>query len=304
MNGVIIYGGAGFVGSALVKNLCEKKIPVAVIEKSGILGTLAYKRIENLPIEFIECDLENVDKLPKLVKQGVYDTFYQFAWNGLTGPELLDCNIQLNNVSLILESIKIAKKIGCKRFIGAGSVTQNEIFSTEGRLYQKDRHRYYRVAQMACELFGRSKAYEENIDFFWPRIINIYGPGETNPRLINNVITKLLDGEKIELSEGNQMYDFLYISDAAEAFYLIGKKGNPRVEYMIGSGNIKPLRDYLLEVKKIVNPEGIMQFGAIHFTGIYMQPEQLSIAELSNLGFVPQVTFKNGIKNLLNEKRK
>ena len=47
-------------------------------------------------------------------------------------------------------------------------------------------------------------------------ISNIYGPGELSPRLVNTSIRKMLKGEHCAFSAGEQIYDFIYITDAAK----------------------------------------------------------------------------------------
>ncbi|MDE5873831.1 MAG: NAD-dependent epimerase/dehydratase family protein [Lachnospiraceae bacterium] len=53
-------------------------------------------------------------------------------------------------------------------------------------------------------------------------ISDIYGEGESSPRLINSSIRKLLNNEETSFSTGEQMYDFVYIEDAARMFVGLG----------------------------------------------------------------------------------
>lgn len=291
----MVYGGAGFIGSALVKKLCKKNIDVWIIEKTGIKETEQYQRICDLPVHLIECDLNNIENLENAISDRDFDTFYQFAWGELDDSSLLQYEEQIHNAMIVLKSIVIAKKFGCNRFIGAGSITENELLYKEGRNYINDKHRYYRSAQFVCDTMGRCLAEKFAIDFFWPRIINVYGPGELSDRLINTLIRKLLLGEAMSLSAGEQLYDFLYITDAANAFFLIGEKGIAGEEYIIGSGTPKRLKDYLNCVAKVVDKSQKIGLGKLEYNGLYMTENDFNIDALRKIGFQPKVGFEEGI---------
>ncbi len=68
-------------------------------------------------------------------------------------------------------------------------------------------------------------------------ISNAYGPFEVNLRFINATLRKMLNGAKCNFTAGEQMYDFIYIIDAAKAFIAIGEKGISNKTYYIGSQN-------------------------------------------------------------------
>jgi nucleoside-diphosphate-sugar epimerase len=141
---------------------------------------------------------------------------------------------------------------------------------------------------------------ELTVTFFWPIITNIYGPGDLSPRLINTLIRKLLAGERPSLSEGNQLYDFVYISDAAHAFYLIGEKGQEFKTYVIGSGTARPLKEFLCILRDIVNPEVELGFGEFAYNGVYLPIEVFNICTLvQDTGFKIDTPFDEGVKRIL-----
>ena len=303
MKKAIIFGGAGFIGIALVKCLVEKGTDIIVIEKPGIQREERYKRISDIPHVLVECDLLSEESRRQLLQCELLenaDVFYQFAWDGLDRDSLVDYQKQMSNVTAILDTIEIAVKLHCKRYIGAGSFTERELYTVEGRSYQKDRHKYYRAAQLFCETMGKSVASELQIEFFWPQIINVYGPGEESERLIYMLLKSLYRKEPIPLSAGEQFYDFLYITDAARAFELIGEKGTYGNEYMIGSGNPKLLKDFFVEIQKVIAPEQPLRLGELLYTGIMHRYEDLANTKLDELGFAPEIDFLDGIKRTYN----
>ena len=295
MKKAIVVGGAGFVGSMVTKELMARSFDVTVVVRPGF-DVAKNKRLSGLDVQIVACDLSDISTLATLLPDRDYSLWYQFAWEGLFREPLLDYTIQISNVKYVMDAIVTAKTLGCSKFIGAGSLTQYELRTLEGQTNPHDKHRVYKTAKLACEYMGRSVASQEGILFFWPLITNIFGEGEESPRLINTMIRNLLTGKRQSLSAGNQIYDFIHVSDAARAFVDIGERGNESRTYVIGSGDAKPLKEFLAELRDIVNPDAELGFGEMPFNGIYLPMEDYDINPLrEDTGFAPQLSFAEGI---------
>ena len=72
--------------------------------------------------------------------------------------------------------------------------------------------------------------------------------------LISVVIDKLLAGEKPSLTAGEQIWDYLYSDDAADAFYRMALKGKDGAVYVLGSGQTKPLKEFMKIIRASINP--------------------------------------------------
>lgn len=295
MKNAIVVGGAGFVGSAVTKELIERGMDVTVVVRPGF-SSVGNTRLQGLPVTLAECRLQDIASLPGKLDPK-YDICYQFAWDGLFGEQLLDYTVQIGNIQYTMDAICAAKKLGCGRFVGAGSIAQYELSAPDGQTNPFDKHLIYKAAKLACEHMGRGVASQQGIAFFWPIITNIYGEGENSPRLINTLIRELLQGRRKALSEGNQMYDFIHVSDAARAFADIGLNGIENRRYVIASGEAKPLREFLTELRDIVNPEAQLGFGEFPFNGVYLPKEAYDMTPLmEDTGFRPLVPFAEGVR--------
>ena len=296
MKKAIVIGGAGFVGSAVVKELLSRGVAVTVVERPGF-DSAGNRRLDGLGLQIVRCDIKDTFMLLELLPDRDFDVWYQFAWEGLFNEPLLDYAVQISNIKYVMDAIVAARKLGCGRFVGAGSISQYELRTVEGQTNEHDKHRVYKTAKLACEYMGRSVASREGIEFFWPIITNIFGEGEQSPRLINSMIKKLLAGERQQLSEGNQIYDFIHVSDAARAFADIGERGAEGRTYVIGSGGAKPLKEFLTELRDIVNPAAELGFGEMEFNGIYLPAGDYDITQLAeDTGFAPKISFAEGIR--------
>lgn len=298
MKKVIVTGATGFVGHWVVKELLSRGIEVIAVvrENSNNLDKIKGENIRVVP-----CNLENTSKLGSMIPDCDVDAVYHFAWQGVSDEDIKNADIQMNNVKATLDLINVLPKIGCNTFIGAGSLHEIESYydMKEDKIITNLGY-MYKAAKISAHWMGKALAGSKNIKFFWPIISNTYGVGEKSKRLVNTIIRAIFDGKKLPLSAGVQNYDFVYISDVAKAFYLIGEKGIDGTNYFIGSGHVKPLREYLEVVGRIanqVNHSAVpLGFGEIKSNVVYLPEEIFSIESIyRDTGFQIEVPFEEGI---------
>ena len=122
--------------------------------------------------------------------------------------------------------------------------------------------------------------------------------------MIMSSIDKMLKGEKTSYTQGEQMWDYLYEDDAARALYLVAEKGKDGAVYVLGSGECRPLRDYVSEIRTAAECKAEPQFGAREFNPNQVHYLCADISALTNdTGFVPQVSFAEGIRRTIQERR-
>lgn len=294
MEKVIITGADGFVGSYTVKHfLNEGKIVLALD-----MGPTP-RRLEKHPnLTYIQCDISDTKGMLANIEHGVYDTFIHFAWAGSAGEARINYNLQMQNALNTVECMKVAKELGCTRFVCAGSIMEYEVEAAVhsqgsrpgmGYIYGMGKH----IAHSIC----KSVAVNIGIDLLWPMITNAYGIGELSPRFVNTTLRKIINKEPLQFTAGTQNYDFVYVSDVAKAFYLVAEKGKPFCEYMIGSGDAKPLREFIIEMVGSCGPDCKPLFGDVPFTGTNMPLSTFAIDAIKeDCGFRPAVTFGKGTK--------
>lgn len=294
MKTAIVSGANGFVGSALVKVLVKNKIKVIALDLEG--------HNQNLPnssmVKFVPFDFTKSDLIRDILLAEKADTFFHFAWVGSAGPGRADYALQLNNAKWTIDCIKLAKEVGCSRFINAGSIMEHETIAATFQQENKPGLGYiYGSGKLVAHTMGMSIASNIGIDLIWAKITNAYGPGELSPRFINTTLRKIINSEELVFTSGTQNYDFVYIDDVAEAFYLIGKNGKPFSHYLIGSSNARPLKEFILELKDAIDPTLKLVFGNIPFSGVNMPLSEFdcSITE-KDTEFKAKESFKTGVK--------
>lgn len=298
MQRVIITGGTGSIGIALIQKFISEKINVVVIcrEKS--------KRIARIPnssyVTVIKCNIENIKDLPKLI-QGKYDVFYHLAWADTFGEGRNNIDSQMRNIEYTLAAVEVAAKLGCKRFVGAGS--QAEYGRFEGSLNAMTPtfpENGYGIAKLCAGQLSRIRCRQLGMEHIWTRVLSIYGPCDGEKTMISTVIRQLLEGKRPSCTRGEQLWDYLYAKDAGTAFYLLGEKGKDQKVYCIGSGRAKPLKDYICCVRDMIDPQLPVGFGEIPYGEKQVMHLCADIEELTaDTGFLPQYSFQEGIKETI-----
>lgn len=294
MENVIITGADGFVGSYTVNYFLEQGCRVLALD----MGEKPNRLGEHPRLTYAQCDISDAAALEAAAQSGNYDTFIHFAWAGSAGPARVDYDLQMKNALTTVECLKTAKKLGCKRFVCAGSIMEKEVEAAVhdqgsrpgmGYIYGMGKH----IAHCLC----KSVAADIGIELVWPMITNAYGAGELSPRFVNTTIRKIIQGEPLQFTSGTQSYDFVYVTDVARAFYLIAKNGRPFCEYMIGSSTARPLKEFIIEMVRSLAPDRQPIFGDIPFTGTNMPLSTFDCTDTErDCGFRAEVSFAEGTR--------
>lgn len=298
MASVAITGATGFLGKHLVKELLDADYDITAIVRSEQSARNMASQFPQITI--IVCEYADYSNIASLCGNQSYSYFFHLAWDGVSGQSRNDFDTQITNVYATLEAIRSAKKMKCSKFIGMGSICEIECLKDIECNHESKSSNYYKVAKLAAGYFGKVEARRLEMDFIWPRLINAYGPNDSPSRLITNTINKILDGISPQFTKGDQLYNFIYATDAVRALRLIAEKGSSNHQYIIGTKDIRPLRDYLNQVGKITDPTVSLKFDESTASVAYLEENDLISYDLfDSLGFSPLITFENGIQSTL-----
>lgn len=297
MKTAIVTGANGFVGGAVVRELLAHGYKIYALDQEGHSDNLP----ESENVIFVPCDLAEMTALKDKLPEDTYDLFYHFAWVGSAGPARADTKLQLQNAQWTVDSLRVAKELGCERFLCAGSIMEHETMAAAYTQGNKPGMGYiYGGGKLIAHVMCMSVAAQIGIDLIWPEITNAYGVGERSPRLVNTTIQKCIRGESPQFTAGTQNYDFVYIDDVARAFRLIGEKGKPFHEYLIGSSTARPLKEFLTEMQAAIAPNLEFQFGDIPFTGIDLPLSRFDCSQTeADTGFRAEVSFAEGCRRTM-----
>lgn len=293
MKKAIVTGANGFIGKTLVKVLLERNYEIVALD-IRFDDVLLNNNLVTCVNVLNKAVAELKDEIPK--KE--YDCFFHLAWAGTSGPARADYEMQLNNVKIACDYIKLCKVVGCKRVVYASSINEMETYEyLQSDNIEPSGGYIYGTGKLAAHLMGETVAKMNDVEFIPVIITNIYGIGEKSARMVYTSINKLIHKEHCSFTAGYQTYDFIYITDAINSIIEVSEKGKAFNRYYIGSGEPKPLREFLIEMKNIVDPEAEIGLGDMSFKGIDISYSQFDLKKVEkDTGYRNKVSFAEGIK--------
>ena len=295
----VVTGPTGAVGTALCNKLLSEGITVYAVIRPNSARASALPRHKRL--HAVACDASNLTAVPDLLPGVQADAFYHFAWAHTTGAGRNDMPAQIENIRYTIDAVRAAYALGCKVFIGAGS--QAEYGRVEGMLHADTPafpENGYGMAKLCAGQMSRVECGTLGMDHVWVRILSVYGPRDGMGSMVSSTIQKLLNGECPDLTEGIQKWDYLYSDDAAEALYRCAVSGRNGAVYPLGSGSVRPLREYIEKMRDAIDPALPLGFGKVPYGPLQVMHLQADISDLrKDTGFEPATSFEEGIRNTI-----
>lgn len=295
MNTAVVTGATGMIASALIRVLVKNNVKVYALCKPGEPKNDEF--FKSPLVTSVEADISELLSVSKKITEKC-DVFYHFAWLGTFGNTRDDTYLQNDNIKYTLDAVTLANSLGCKCFIGAGS--QAEYGPTEEKLTSitsVNPVTGYGIAKLAAGSLSRIYAQNLGIRHVWARILSVYGQKGNPNAIIQSSIIKMMRGEYCAFTKGEQDWDFMHCDDAGLAFYLMGEKGRDGAVYPLGTGITRKLKDYILSIRDIVNPNVRIGIGDLPYNKDQVMYLCADISELSkDTGFVPQISFEEGVK--------
>ncbi len=317
---ILVTGGAGFIGSALVRYLVrEVGAEVLTLDKLTYAGNLAsLKTIENAPNHrFVRADICNGPALHE-----AFDTFQPDRVMHLAAESHVDRSItgagdfiQTNVVGTfsMLEAARrywsglSGERREAFRFL---HVSTDEVYGSLGEegLFSET------TPYDPSSPYSASKAASDHLAMAWQRTYglpvvlsncsNNYGPYHFPEKLIPLIILNAMEGKPLPVyGDGSNIRDWLYVDDHARALHLIASKGQPGEKYNVGGRNERRNIDVVRRVCSILDilrPENRPHEGLIRY--VTDRPGHdaryaIDAARLeTELGWKAQENFDTGIE--------
>lgn len=293
MKRVLITGATGFIGRQCLPLLLGQgyEVHAATIEPPP----------SGLPdVRWHQVDLLDISQTRHWVESIAPSHLLHFAWYTAPG-KYWSAPENLQWVQATLELLQDFVRAGGQRVVMAGTCAEYDWdygYCSESvtPLVPKT---LYGTSKHALRQLVEAFAHEVGVSVAWGRIFFLYGPCEGPGRLVASVIRALLKGEPALCSQGNQIRDFLYVKDVADAFVtLLGKDIAGPVN--IASGSPLSIRDLVYKIAARLGHEELLRLGALP-TAPHDPP--LLVADVRRLkedvGWQPHYEIEAGIEETI-----
>lgn len=296
----LVIGASGFVASAVCRALAASGWNVVGLSRSGSLpygrsiGTAKLMTVESYDEDVLADAFD--EHRPNVVVNGAA---YGIDPNDRDADTAIACN-----VLLVQRLVETAARFGT-RVVHLGSCFEYRPGPTGVRLSEEwplESETLYATSKTAGYLLGRAIARELGVSFVTLRLFGVYGPGEAPRRLLPHVIERLLDGERVPLTTGNQRRDLLFVDDAAAACVAIANLEKPvGGAFNVCSGRERVIRTVVETAARVIGADtDQLDFGALpqrmgEATTIVGDPSRIRAAA----GWQPAVDLETGIEELV-----
>ncbi len=304
---VLITGGAGFIGSELVRQLVAKGTKQVIVVDNLVNGR--RENLEDLPanqLQLVVADIRDSERMANLMP-GV-DIVFHLACLGVRHSIHSPQDNHEVNATATLKLLSAAKTAGVNRFV---YVSSSEVYGTARLIPMTEEHptfpmTVYGASKLAGECYTR--AFYET--YSYPTVVvrpfNSYGPrchhegdsGEVIPKFL----LRCMAGKPMMIfGDGTQTRDFTYVSDTARGILMAGFADSAVGQTInVGSGFEIAINELAKEIASIV---GRPDTAVIHDEprpGDVLRLYAETTKAYQLLGFKPEITLPEGLMKLKN----
>jgi len=301
---ILVTGGAGFIGSALVRELLKNNAEVIVYDN------FLYGDHSNLTD--IEKDLEivNGDVLSWKLDHTIKKQNVRYVFHLAAEPYIPHCYDNPEkffdvNVKGTMHLLMACKTLDVERIV---HFSTSEVYGTAQYTPMDENHptlplSTYAVSKLAADRTCFVFSHEHKIPVVIVRPFNCYGPRETQPYVIPEIITQLAKNNAVTLGNIKARRDFTYVEDTARGAIEIMRSNISNGEVVnLGSNKAYSIEELALLIGKIMGYEKI----DINISHARLRPLDVDMLQCDYTkanritGWTPKIDIEEGLKRTLN----
>jgi len=286
---ILVAGGTGFLGSWLSRYLVSKGHEVTVLARQNSSPWRLGSEFGGDVVALRET------QWPDFILRKKFEVFVSCDWAGVEGSERNN-PVQVENIKRITNCLDAFIKSKGRYFVGVGSQAE----------YGNPNHQISENSECApTTLYGVTKLDTcrktqamlsgTGVTWSWARIFSTYGPLDTGNWLLNSAIDSFRENRIMEVTPCEQLWSYLYASDAARALAQIALSEKSQGIYNLGHPLAPPLHDTLLLLHQLMRTESKLDIGAIPYREDQVMVLQPDVTRLQNLGWAPEVSMEGGL---------
>ena len=296
---VLVTGGAGFIGSHLMRKL------LAEGAEAVALDNLSFGRRENLlpEMELVEADVLG-DELDQVVAAGHFDAIVHLAGQTLVGTSIeYPATDAEQNILATIRVLEAARKNGVSRVIfSSTAASYGDVLESE--LPIKEAHKlspmsFYGLSKVTVEQYLELYHRIFGLDYVVLRFANVYGErqGDGGEGGVISIFTKsIAAGNEITIfGDGEQTRDFVYAGDIAAGLWAALHTATPNAAYNLSTQTETSLRELVNILSNIAGRRIEPKYGPERAGDIYKSMLSNGRAR-RGLGWKPAVSLEDGLR--------
>lgn len=301
---VLVTGGAGFIGSHLVRNLIKNNVDVTVVDN---LSTGMRSHLPEDGFTFWEMDIRDISIREK-IKEACFDAIVHLAAQTMVDASIRDPYFDADeNVMGAVNILEAARLSDIKRIIFAstaavyGNVKEDKLPITEN--YPLQPMSFYGLTKLTIERYLHLYHQLYGLDYVVLRFANAYGErqGDKGEGGVISIFAKRAVNDQILtiFGDGSQTRDFIYAGDIAQAIYQALQTDKVNTAYNISTNTEISLNELVKVISDIKEKALSVTYQPARIGDISCSVLSNNKA-LPNLNWKPQVSLFDGLKNTLN----
>lgn len=300
----LVTGGAGFIGSHLVRALASEGHEVTVVDDFNDFYDPAIKRanVADLPgsVTVLESDLRSKEAMISAFQQAQPDTVVHLGARAGVRPSVEDPQLYIDtNVTGTLNLLEAARQNGCEHFIFASSSSVYGLSKTvpfREDLPLPQTLSPYAATKLAGEQLCGNYSNLYGMRVVCLRFFTVYGPGQRPDLAIHKFTDSIYQGKPIpKFGDGETRRDYTYVDDIIQGVLgAIAYRGAQFDIFNLGENETTTLNELIAAIEEALGRQALINQQPLQKGDMPLTSADISKAR-QLLGYNPQTKIRQGI---------